>query len=223
MPHRALPSPDHLRDALAAHAWVEHAALPGRTNHHRAGVLVPLSWSDAGLHCIVTLRTAHLSRHGGEVSFPGGRPEPTDPDLQATALREAHEEIGLSEAQVLGRLSSTPVYTSDFRLEPFVAHCPPGAPLNAEPGEVAEILSLDLGAVLHRGEIESVVIPTPQGVFEMPVFRPGGWVLFGATALVLTELLGVMATSLALPTPRLRAGALTFEELLRRGASAGRP
>ena len=101
----------------------------------RAGVLVPLRWR-GGLSCTLTLRPGKLRRHGGEVSFPGGRREPEDVSLEATALREAREEIGLTSARVLGRLSSMPVYTSDFRLEPFVAEVPSDAVWTPDPVEV---------------------------------------------------------------------------------------
>jgi 8-oxo-dGTP pyrophosphatase MutT (NUDIX family) len=218
------PSPDRLRQALAAHTWVEHGPLPGRTNHRRAGVLVPLHWTPGGLNCVVTLRAAHLNRHRGEVSFPGGRPEPDDLDLTATALREAREELGLHEARVLGRLSSTPVYTSEFRLEPFVAEIQPHeAGWQPDPGEVAEVLELDLGAILEAGTYETVAIPTGHvKMYEMPVYRPGGWVMFGATSLVLTELLGVLAAAVGRPAPVGVRGGLQFEELLAHGAAAGR-
>src|SRR3546814_6989997 len=71
-----------------------------------AGVLVPLIDRPGGLTVLLTQRTAHLQKHTGQISFPGGGHEPQDSDLVATALRETEEEIGLPPARVsvLGRL-----------------------------------------------------------------------------------------------------------------------
>jgi len=88
--------------------------------------------------CVAVQRPQTLSHHPGEVSFPGGRPEPGE-DLLQTALREAREELGITPVRLLGRLSSRPVYTSHFRLEPWVAQVP-GYPTDANPGEVARVV-----------------------------------------------------------------------------------
>ena len=90
------PTPDQVAAALAEHVRKDMAALPGRHNTLRAGILVPLVWRGE-LECVLTERCAKLRHHGGEVSFPGGRPEPDDVDLAATAVRETHEEIGVAE------------------------------------------------------------------------------------------------------------------------------
>src|ERR1700760_1980695 len=75
-----------------------------------AGVLVALYVDGGRLHVVFTKRREDLRRHPGEISFPGGRRDETDPDLQATALREAEEEIGLppSAVQIVGALQPTP-------------------------------------------------------------------------------------------------------------------
>src|SRR5580765_2151531 len=65
-----------------------------------AAVLVPIVEHSSGLTVIFTQRTAHLKAHSGQVSFPGGRAEPEDPTPEFTALREAHEEIGLAVERV---------------------------------------------------------------------------------------------------------------------------
>jgi 8-oxo-dGTP pyrophosphatase MutT (NUDIX family) len=204
--------PEALRAALAAHPHVDYPALPGRTNHLRAGVLVPLVWRPEPA-VILTLRPAHL-RHGGEVSFPGGKPEPQDLDLVDTALREAREELGLTGAQVLGRLSSIPVFTSDFRLEPFVAAVPDGA-LTPNAGEVEQVLYLGLREVLDAPEIAAVPY-TLEGSDELsPVFYPGGHVMYGATAHAFLELVQVVAPLLGRAVPPLVPGRLGWGDLMR--------
>ncbi len=217
-----IPTPDALAAALAARTVEEYGALPGRTNHLRAGVLVPLRWRGDRLDTVVTLRPAGMTRHGAEVSFAGGRPEPHDLDLQATALREAYEELGVVDARVLGRLSSMPVYTSDFRLEPFVAEIAKDAVLRPDPGEVEAMLDLDLTEILRRGEIEAVDIFQDAQHFRMPIFRPGGHIMFGATAITLMELIAVLADLSGVPMPSLTTSSLDFQDILARKAHAGR-
>ncbi|MCB9763955.1 MAG: CoA pyrophosphatase [Alphaproteobacteria bacterium] len=204
--------PDRLRAALDAHPWVEVPALPGRTNHRRAGVLVPLQLEPEP-RLLLTLRAAGLRRHGGEVSFPGGRPEPGDADLAATALREAREELGITDARVLGRLSSMPLFTSDFRMEPFVALVGP-QPLTPDPGEVARVLPLTLQGALAAPDIEGIPY-TLDGVEHLsPVFTLEGHVCFGATAHTLYEALGLLAAVAGRPLPPLRRSARTWAALL---------
>ena len=90
-----------------------HSAL-GRTVRP-AGVLILLIERDDALSVVLTQRTAHLHDHAGQISFPGGRYEPEDADIIATALRESAEEIGTdsSRIQVVGTLLRTRVMISD--------------------------------------------------------------------------------------------------------------
>lgn len=207
-------TPAEIAAALATYPWREVPALPGRTNHLRAGVCVPLRWEDGALRCVLTLRPRSLGRHGGEVSFPGGRPEGGE-SLEETATRECHEEIGLAPREVLGRLSSMPIYTSDWRLEPFVARIE-GAPRGQE-GEVEEVLELDVSRLLRDRTVEVVEVVGRGQTFAMPIFRPGEYVMFGATALTFAELLGVLSRGEALrPVP----SRLRWEDILAAGARA---
>lgn len=212
-----LLTPDVLRAALSAHARVDVPALPGRTNHIRAGVTVPVVFGDRP-QIVLTERAHALRQHAGEVCFPGGRPEEGDADLEATALREAHEEVGLTGALVLGRLSSIPVYTSDHRLEPFVSTVGT-SPLTPAPNEVARLLHLDVERVLRMSHLEG--IPWEEGHMKhvSPVFRVGDALVFGATAYVLHELLALLAPLLALSLPETRPGALRWEDVLGRRRS----
>jgi 8-oxo-dGTP pyrophosphatase MutT (NUDIX family) len=206
------PTPDALAAALAAHPPREVPALPGRTNHLRAGVLVPLVWGDDDVSAVLTLRSTKLGRHAGEVAWPGGRPEPEDVDLAATALREAREEVAAAPRRVLGRLSSVPLYTSDFRLEPFVAEVEPA--LVPDGSEVVALLPVGLGALLAAERIEAVPWAW-EGVRHLsPVWelRPGT-VLYGGTAHVLLELLQVVAPVFGRAVPPLEVGRFSWETL----------
>lgn len=200
-------TPDDLARALAARDLLDIPALPGRTNHLRAGVLVPIEWAAGEPVVVATLRASRLRQHAGEVAFPGGKPDPGDRDLEHTALREAEEEIGLPPArvQVLGALSAMPLFTSDYRLVPTVAAIEPG-PLVPEPGEVAEVLRLSLTAVLEGPALDGVPWTYEGETGISPVFELGGHVMYGATAHTLHELLQVVAAAAGMALPPWRTG-----------------
>lgn len=215
------PDPDEVAGVIGAFSPLFHAALPGRTNHLRAGVAVPLTWRADGLFTTAILRPSFSRRHASEVAFPGGGPEPHDADLEATAHRELIEEIGVAPARTFGRLSSTPVYTSEWRLEPFVVELPGDAVPVPSPGEVERVLELDLAAVLAGGVVETLGIDdvrAPGGVVYLPVFRLDGMLMYGATAIVLAELLNVLAPAFGVAAPRWERGPIDWKEVLVKGA-----
>ncbi|MEG2047825.1 MAG: CoA pyrophosphatase [Comamonas sp.] len=120
----------------------------------QAAVLLPLVLREE-LTVLLTERTAHLSTHSGQVAFPGGKRDPEDVDAAATALREAHEEVGLDATyvQVLGCL---PVYATGtgFQVTPVVALVDPAAPLRPNPYEVADIFEVPLRFLLDPAHHE---------------------------------------------------------------------
>lgn len=127
-----------------------------------AAVLVPLVQRPEGLTVLLTRRTDHLRDHAGQISFPGGRSEPEDAGPHATALREAHEEVGLAPAhvEVIGAL---PAYTTvtNFVVTPVVGLVLPRFELALDPFEVAEAFEVPLAWLMnpahhrrHRFEYE---------------------------------------------------------------------
>src|SRR5262249_36338496 len=117
-----------------------------------AAVVVPLRL-DPEPAAIVVLRGSQLKDHGGEVGFPGGKPDPGDADLTATALRELEEEVGVpaSDVEICGQLMPMPVITGRYLIHPFVGALAPGATPRVASREVARVLALPLLPLL-RGE-----------------------------------------------------------------------
>ena len=113
-----------------------------------AAVLVPLIDHAQGLTILLTQRATHLANHSGQISFPGGRLEPTDPDVASAALREAQEEIGLDPAhvRVFGYLPDH-IVISGFRVTPVLALVTPPFSLDLNPAEVAGVFEVPVSHV----------------------------------------------------------------------------
>jgi 8-oxo-dGTP pyrophosphatase MutT (NUDIX family) len=153
-----------------------------------AAVLVPL-FDDDGMHAVFTRRRHDLSRHAGEISFPGGRRD-DDEELMDTALREAHEEVGLppEAVTIVGALPPTPTFVTNYAIYPFVGVIEAGFAWVLQHTEVAEVLELRLDD-LRAGYGERRLVR--RGIpFRTPTYEAGGGdVIWGATARIVGELL----------------------------------
>ena len=154
-----------------------------------AAVLMPLIDHADGMTVLLTQRTAHLSAHAGQISFPGGRFEAGDGTPENTALRETEEEIGLTRAhiEVLGRLSVRETGTG-YRVVPVVGVITPPFPVTPDPQEVAEVFEVPLSFVLdpanHR--FETRIMSGVQRQFYSVLY--GDYYIWGLTARLLVNL-----------------------------------
>lgn len=166
----------------------------------QAAVLVPIVARPEPT-VLLTQRATHLKHHPGQISFPGGAAEPADSGPVATALREAHEEIGLPahEVEVLGTM---PLYTTatQFQVRPVLGWVRPDVPLQWDEGEVESAFEVPLAFLMdprHHERREGTHEGLTRGFFAMPWHDPQGRERFiwGATAAMLRNLYRLMLAS----------------------------
>ncbi len=165
---------------------------PKRLDHFKmaeAAVLIPVV-DRASPTLLFTRRATHLNTHSGQVAFPGGKREPEDKDLYATALREAEEEIALDPALVepLGRLSDV-ISLHGLRVTPWVGIIPADLPLVADPGELDAIFEVPLSHFLEDRRTHTDVITVDGVAHYVPSYHVDGHVIWGLSAMMLVELL----------------------------------
>jgi 8-oxo-dGTP pyrophosphatase MutT (NUDIX family) len=153
-----------------------------------AAVLVPVVLgSSPGI--LLTKRTAHLKRHPGQVSFPGGRIDPDDAHAEAAALREAEEEIALDPAQVeiLGRMADY-ITGTGYRITPILALLPPGLAYRPAPDEVEAVFELPIHTLLDPSAPRREPHPVRGRMREYWVWPHPEFFIWGATAAILKHL-----------------------------------
>jgi 8-oxo-dGTP pyrophosphatase MutT (NUDIX family) len=150
---------------------------------------VPIFRAEGASHLVLTRRRSDLRSHAGEISFPGGRRDPTDPDLSATALREAEEEIGLPRAQVelIGTLPATSTFATGYEIHPFVGSIPAGVAWELSPREVDAVLELPVEEIRAGRTVTRL---RRRGVsFLTDAYVVGEHLVWGATARIIEHLL----------------------------------
>ncbi len=168
----------------------EDAAALDAPGTKDAADLVPLYLDSGALHAVFTKRHDDLSRHAGEISFPGGRQDFPDEDLRMTALRESEEEIGLAPADVelIGALEPVGTFVTNYKIHPFVGVIKPGHAWTPQPSEVEEVLELSLRDLVAGFEKQRLI---RKGVpFKTPTYTVGRHFVWGATARIVEYLLG---------------------------------
>ncbi len=164
-----------------------------------AAVLVPVLVSAPAPRVVFTVRTEDLSRHPGEVSFPGGLAEPGE-ELSATALREAEEELGLAAEDVepVGALPPVHTHVSGILIAPFVGLLREDPRFTPNAAEIADVVEVPLRTLI---EVRETRWFEREGFrFPTPVFEVDGHVIWGATGRILETLLDALDASPAWST-----------------------
>jgi 8-oxo-dGTP pyrophosphatase MutT (NUDIX family) len=165
----------------------EDSPLPPNTE--AAAVLVPLVERPEGLGVILTLRPETLRRHAGQIAFPGGRTDPGERPWE-TALREAHEEIGLDPDQVTVAGLVEPFRVGGwFCATPVIGFVPPDFTPVANPDEVADVFETPFEFLMDAANHREHIVKGPDGVTYRTLAMPWGErFIWGATAGMLHSL-----------------------------------
>lgn len=157
---------------------------------HPSSVLIPLFPDENNdLHVIFTLRTKGI-RHAGQISFPGGRRENGE-TLEETALRETEEEIGVSRDDVQLACTITPLYLhrTDNQITPFVGFLEAKPVLIPNPAEVEEVFTIPMSMLISEENFAVEEWELSYATFEVPYWNIHDVPLWGATAMMMNELL----------------------------------
>jgi len=187
--------PSDLVAALARELAARRRITLAPSDKTAAAVLVPLLPVDGTLHVLFTRRAASLPHHQGQVAFPGGSCDDRDTDAEATALREAEEEIGLhpADVQVLGRLDDIETVGSRFHITPVVGVAPHPYPWRPHPREVDTIFTVPVPDLVAPGVEREEVWDFGGRSLPVRLFPVAGQVIWGATHRITRNLLDVFA------------------------------
>ena len=157
-----------------------------------AAVAIHFYQKDANWQFILIERSTYNGQHSGQMAFPGGKPDPTDPHLEFTARRESFEEIGipLHHGQHIKTLSNVWIPVSGFEVSPFIFLHEVAPLLQPNPREVQQIFSIAISELLKEECCIQKDIHIPGGAIlkDHPCFELQDKIVWGATALILNEL-----------------------------------
>ena len=157
-----------------------------------AAILIPLTREAGDPKIVLTKRAEHLNSHRGEVAFPGGKWEPGDEDLLATALRETWEEIDLRAEQV-SVIAGLPVNRTRhlLRVKPYVGLIEPSLPLVANPEELEAVFEVPVSYFLDPANLTVDHFTGEDYSLDMPCYIYEGFRIWGFTLIILTEFLNL--------------------------------
>jgi 8-oxo-dGTP pyrophosphatase MutT (NUDIX family) len=186
-----IPNFDGFKAQLGMSPKGRERMMPNPANPPRQSAVLVLAYPKIGegLQLLLTKRTDSLRGHSGQVSFPGGKIDPEDISHEATALREAFEEVGLCDKpRILGKLTNLWIPPSNFEVHPVVATLEHAPSLTPNPSEVALILQMPLEALIDPATKKTTQMDFRGTPVDVPYYDVDGHIVWGATAAMLSEL-----------------------------------
>lgn len=185
--------------ALSAHVKMAPASrIPTldpeyyKDNHPRQSAVMMLFYPKNEMaHLVLIKRNAYEGIHSSQISFPGGKAEPEDENLAATAVRETFEEVGVKPSDIDIIMPFTQIYIppSNFLVSPFLGLSMREPEFNPSPDEVTELIELSLDLFLDDSIVIETEIQTSYSQKVMvPAFKVNEHIVWGATAMILSEL-----------------------------------
>lgn len=162
----------------------------GDHRYREAAVLMAVTRGEDP-HVVFIKRADHLSKHGGQVAFPGGMWESDDESLMETALRESEEEIALpgSQVELVGRMD-TVITPYSVRVTPYIGLIPEGLEFIPELSEIESIFQVPLRHLLDVNNYSRSKFPTSSGIFDAPCLFYGDYCIWGLTFRIMLDVLG---------------------------------
>jgi len=164
---------------------------PVNKKARKSAVLALFYPIDGVPHLALIQRPEYGGVHGGQISFPGGKVEDIDKSLLDAALRESHEEVGVEAGSitVVGPMTEIYVLASNFIVYPFIGYAESRPDFIIDEREVDELLEVPFETFLNEGLIKEKVIMSKAGFnLNAPYFDVDGRVLWGATAMMISEI-----------------------------------
>lgn len=140
---------------------------------------------------LLMLRKTYKGVHSNQIGFPGGKVEKEDKNLLATALRETYEEVGVPQqnVEVMAELSSIYIPPSNFEVQPYIGLYPNPTPFVIQESEVERLVEVSLLDFMDDGKISTQNLTTSYAKnIDVPAFKLNGYVVWGATAMIMSEL-----------------------------------
>ena len=164
---------------------------PASLNPRKAAVLMLFYPKNTETHLVLIVRNAYPGVHSSQIGFPGGKVEAFDASMEATALRETHEEIGIEpeKISIVKAFSEIYIPPSNFTVLPFLGYSHEELIFIPEPREVFGIIEISLKDFLDDNNFTSQIMETSyMKEVNLPVFKFGEKIVWGATGMMLNEL-----------------------------------
>ncbi|MDH5368182.1 MAG: CoA pyrophosphatase [Cyclobacteriaceae bacterium] len=174
---------------------LEHLDVSKIDDAKLSSVLILLYQYEEKIYIPLTKRHDYKGTHGGQISFPGGKHEEDDESRTHTALREAHEEIGVdpSEIEIIGLLSEIYISPSNFKVLPVVGYINVKPSFVREEFEVEKIIEVEISDFLDKANHKIKDMEVRNSLIkDIPYFDIQGHVVWGATAMILSELVYII-------------------------------